>query len=821
MSCAEQESPRVVEKFTKDWLFMLGDSSTYSAENFDDDDWRQLNLPHDWSIEGDFAEDNPAGCGGGALPGGIGWYRKHFNVSANDLRGHVYITFDGVYMNSTVYVNGKKVGYRPYGYISFNYDITKYLNKGSNVIAVRVDNSKQPNSRWYSGSGIYRNVWLTKVGKLHINNWGIYVTTPLVSDDKAMVKISTSYENTTFDDMTVKIVHTIYDKMGLKVVEESAHQDVLADSKGSNTQQIRLDNPHLWSVDDPYLYSLVTEFYVHGVLQDRCTTKIGIRNAYFDSEEGFLLNGKSLKINGVCLHHDLGCLGAAINRRAMERQLQIMKDMGCNAIRCSHNPPAPEFLQLCDSMGFIVMDEAFDMWRKRKTDYDYSTYFNEWHERDLTDMVLRDRNHPSIFIWSIGNEVLEQWTHADADTLDIQTANLILNMQRDRSSLANDEQMSVNSLLCKKLANIVHSLDPTRPVTSGNNEPDPANHLFRANALDLIGYNYHDSYFEDVPTLFPGMPFIVTESVSALMTRGYYLMPSDHEYIWPERWDLPFNDPSFSCSSYDNCRAPWGNTHERTLKKVMDNKFICGQFIWTGFDYLGEPTPYWWPARSSYFGIVDLAGFPKDIYYLYKSVWSDETVLHLFPHWNWKDGDLVDLWCYYNNADEVELYVNGKSLGAQRKGPGALHVAWSVEYEPGEVKAVSRKDGVIVAQEVIKTSGRPAQIRLTADRSRIKADGEDLSFITVEVLDRDGNLCPNAENDIHFDIEGVATIAGVDNGSPISHERFKDNHRKVFYGKALVVLQSKETPGNVRLIATSEHLKSAEVTINCLPMNLY
>ncbi|MBE6340936.1 MAG: glycoside hydrolase family 2 protein [Bacteroidales bacterium] len=821
MSCAEQESPRVVEKFTKDWLFMLGDSSTYSAEDFDDEDWRHLNLPHDWSIEGDFAENNPSGCGGGALPGGIGWYRKHFNVNAADLEGHVYITFDGVYMNSTVYVNGKKVGYRPYGYISFNYDITKYLNRGANVIAVRVDNSKQPNSRWYSGSGIYRNVWITKVGKLHISNWGIYVTTPLVSDDKAMVKIRTAYDNTTFDDMTVKIVHTIYDKLGHKVVSESAHQDVLADSKGANIQQVRVDNPHLWSVEDPYLYSLVTEFYVHGTLCDSYTTQIGIRNAYFDSEEGFLLNGKPLKINGVCLHHDLGCLGAAINKRAMERQLQIMKNMGCNAIRCSHNPPAPEFLQLCDSMGFIVMDEAFDMWRKRKTDYDYSTYFNEWHERDLTDMVLRDRNHPSIFIWSIGNEVLEQWTHADADTLDIQTANLLLNMQRDRSSLANDEQMSVNSLLCKKLANIVHTLDPTRPVTSGNNEPDPANHLFRANALDLIGYNYHDSYFDDVPTLFPGMPFIVTESVSALMTRGYYLMPSDHEYIWPERWDLPFNDPSFSCSSYDNCRAPWGNTHERTLKKVMDNKFICGQFIWTGFDYIGEPTPYWWPARSSYFGIVDLAGFPKDVYYLYKSVWSDETVLHLFPHWNWKDGDMIDLWCYYNNADEVELYVNGKSLGAQRKNPGALHVAWNVEYEPGEIKVISRKDGVEVAHEIIKTSGRPAQIRLTADRSRIKADGEDLSFVTVEVLDRDGNLCPNAENDIHFDIEGVATIAGVDNGSPISHERFKDNHRKVFYGKALVVLQSKETPGNVRLIATSEHLKSAEVTINCLPSNLY
>ena len=821
MSCAHQQAPRRIEKFTKNWLFMLGDSTIYSRENYDDGEWRKLDLPHDWSIEGDFSENNPMTYKCGALPSGIGWYRKHFDIASTDLKGHVFINFDGIYMNSIVYINGKRVGYRPNGYVSFAYDITKYLHRGSNVVAVRVDNGKQPNSRWYTGSGIYRNVWLTKVGKLYINNWGVFATTPLVSDDKTMVQVQTSFSNTSFDDMTVNIEHRILDRYGHEVACESAHQDVMADSRGTNTQNLRLDDPHLWSVDEPYLYTLVTDLYVHGKHYDSYSTKIGIRNAYFDSDEGFLLNGKQLKIKGVCMHHDLGCMGAAVNARAIERRLQILKEMGCNAIRCAHNPPAPEFLQLCDSLGFIVMHEAFDVWRQAKTECDYSKYFDMWHERDLADMVMRDRNHPSVFIWSIGNEVLEQWGNPEVDTLDIVKANNLLKLHREHNALPSDTIQNVSSLICKKLANLVHRYDPSRPVTAANNEPDPANNLFRSNSMDIIGFNYHDVYFDDVPTLFPGMPFIVSESVSALMTRGYYQMPSGHEYVWPEASQQVVNDPSFSCSSYDNCHVPWGNTHERMLNTVSSHKFICGQFIWSGFDYLGEPTPYAWPARSSYFGIIDLAGFPKDAYYLYQSVWTDKTVLHVFPHWNWKDGDDIDIWCYYSNADEVELYVNDRSMGAQKKIPGSYHVAWNVEYEPGEIKVVSRKNGQLVAKEVITTAGRPAQIRLTADRDRIKADGEDLCFVTVEVLDRDGNLCPLADNDIHFAVQGVATIAGGDNGSQISHERFKDNHRKAFNGKALVVLKSIETPGNIRLVASAENLTSDEITINSLPLQLY
>lgn len=517
------------------------------------------------------------------------------------------------------------------------------------------------------------------------------------------------------------------------------------------------------------------------------------------------------------MHHDLGCLGAAVNTRAIQRQLEILKEMGCNGIRCSHNPPAPELLDLCDRMGFIVMDESFDMWRKKKTAHDYSRYFNEWHERDLTDHVLRDRNHPSIFMWSIGNEVLEQWTDASADTLDLQAANLLLNFKRDPKMLANrGDSMSVNSLLTLKLANMVKELDATRPITAGNNEPDPNNHLFRSKALDIIGFNYHESYFKDVPKNFPGKPFIVTEATSGLMTRGYYRMPSDSMFIWPSRWDIPFFDESLSCSSYDNCHVPWGTTHEDSWRLVKNNDFISGMYIWTGFDYLGEPTPYSWPARSSYFGIVDLAGFPKDIYYMYKSEWTKKDVLHVFPHWNWKEGETVDLWAYYNNADEVELFLNGESQGIRKKGKDEFHVMWRLKFVPGTIKVVSRKNGIEVLSKELKTAGAPAQIILSADRKQIKADGKDLSFVTVEVKDKDGNLCPNADNLINFSIEGEGIIVGVDNGSPISSESFKANFRKAFYGKCLVVIQSTENKGVITLKATSGTLKSNELFIKTL-----
>lgn len=808
-------SPRERQDFNAGWRFRLGDEPEAASPGFDDSGWRQLDLPHDWAIEGDFSRDNPSGTGGGALPGGVGWYRKRFVVDQKEADRHFRVEFDGVYMNAEVFINGTSLGKRPYGYISFGYDLTPYLKWGEeNLLAVRVDNAEQPNSRWYSGCGIYRNVCLVRTGDLRVAPWGTFVTASSVGEKEATLAAKTTVENAGGQAARVILRSRLLDANGQEVTRGESETELPAGGEATLDQTLRVADPRLWDINSPYLYTLETEVERDGRLADRYDTPVGIRSFRFDADSGFYLNGRPTKINGVCLHHDLGCLGAAVNTRAIERQLELLRAMGCNAIRCSHNPPAPELLDLCDRMGFLVMDEAFDMWRKKKTAHDYARYFNEWHERDLADFVRRDRNHPSIVMWSIGNEVLEQWSDAGADTLSLAEANLILNFGHSADQLAKEGETSVNSLLTRKLADLVRGLDTTRPITAGCNEPNPANHLFRSGALDLIGFNYHNVNIPDVPKNFPGKPFIITESNSALMTRGYYRMPSDRMFIWPERWDKPFEDPSFACSSYENCHAPWGNTHEETLLLMRRYPFISGQFVWTGFDYIGEPTPYGWPARSSYFGIIDLAGFPKDVYYLYQSEWTDRQVLHLFPHWNWNEGQEVDLWCYYNQADEVELFMNGRSMGRRAKDADHLHVSWRVRFEPGTVKVVAYKAGKNVGEREIHTAGEPARIRLTPDRSMIAADGRDLSFVTVEILDAEGNPCPNADNLVRFETAGNVRIAGVDNGSPTSMERFKDDKRRAFYGKCLVVLQNDGRPGEARLKATAGGLAPAEVTID-------
>ena len=795
--------------FNSDWDFKLG-KDTVGGE------WRKLNLPHDWAIEGDFSENNPSGTGGGALPGGIGWYKKTFNVPSAEKGKEFFIDFDGAYMNSTVWLNGHELGTRPYGYSSFSYNLTPYINfGGNNTFLVKVDNEEQPNSRWYSGCGIYRNVWLRVLNPTHVALWGTFVTTPQVSSKEATVKIVTDVE-VGKEKKLPYIKTSIFNPQGNLVAETGLDKINAGDS--TITQTLTVDNPCLWNVGKGCMYTAVTDLYEGDVKVDSYETPFGIRNFNFDAEKGFSLNGEQMKIHGVCLHHDAGALGAVVNKRAIERQLEILRGMGVNAIRSSHNPPAPELLELTDSMGFIVMDETFDMWRRRKTPHDYARYFDEWHEKDLTDLIKRDRNHPSVMMWSIGNEVLEQWSDASADTLSLEEANMILNFGHGAEMLAAEGDMSVNSLLTKKLADMVRELDPTRPITAGNNEPSPGNHLFRSGALDLIGYNYHDDWFKDVPTNFPGKPFIITESVSALQTRGYYTNPSDSIILAPERWDKPYYDPSFSASAYDNMRAPWGDHHESALKHVLDNDFISGQFVWTGFDYIGEPTPYGWPARSSYFGIVDLAGFPKDVYYMYKAeLVPEENVLYIFPHWNWKEGDVVDIWAYYNNAAEVELLLNGNSLGRKSKNSetNPYHVMWRVPFEPGTLEAISYDDeGNIVAKQTRTTATSPKNIVLTPDRETINASGNDLSYITVEVTDENGNLNPVADNDIIFNVSGGGFIAGVDNGSPISLERFKDNHRKLFNGKALLIVETDGTSEPITIEALSEGLTPQKTVIS-------
>ncbi|WP_258136603.1 beta-galactosidase GalB [Mucilaginibacter phenanthrenivorans] len=789
-SSAFAQQGRTVADFDKGWHFHLGDVTGGEKASLNDASWRVLNLPHDWSIEGKFSKDNPATPEGGALPGGLGWYRKIFTVPAASKGKLVYIDFDGVYQKSDVWINGHHLGFRPNGYISFRYELTPYLNfGGANTIAVKVDNSVQPNSRWYSGSGIYRNVWLVTTNKVAIDHWGTYVNTTDVSTKSATINLTAIVKNHG-NAAAITIKTGIYDATGKEV---SVYGDIIAkahlkDTTITSAQKINVKNPVLWSVEHPYLYKVVTTVLADNKIVDTYSTPIGIRYFNFDADKGFTLNGKPMKILGVCDHHDLGALGAAINTRALERQLQILKAMGCNGIRTSHNPPAPELLDLCDKMGFIVMDEAFDCWEWKKVDYDYHLFFKEWHKRDLEDQILRDRNHPSVMIWSIGNEIPQQ---------------------SDTSALR----------IAPELAAIVHSLDTTRPITTANDNPGKNNKIIQSGAIDLVGYNYHEFDYAKFHDRYPGKKFIATETTSGLETRGHYDMPSDSIRVWPSKYDKPFTEgnPDNTVSAYDNVRPGWGSTHEATWKVMKKYDFLSGMFIWTGFDYLGEPTPYSWPSRSSFFGICDLAGFPKDVYYMYQSEWTNKPVLHIFPHWNWQPGKLIDVWAFYNNADEVELFLNGKSLGIKKKTGDDLHIMWRVKYEPGTLKAVSRKDGKVVLTREIHTAGAPAKIELLADRKNIKADGKDLSFITVKILDKDGNVVPDADNLVNFKINGEGFIAGVDNGDENNHDSFKVDYRKAFNGLALAIVQAKQKGGNITFTATSKGLQSATLLIQTKP----
>jgi beta-galactosidase len=782
VSAQAQVSPRKVELFNGNWKFYLGDDNEAKNETYNDSQWRQLTLPHDWSIEGAFSEKNSTGQGGGGLPTGIGWYRKAFIVPASAQGKNVFIDFDGVYCNSEVWINGHYLGRRPNGYISFQYDLSPYLHygAGNNVIAVKVDNSAQPNSRWYSGSGIYRNVWLSTVAKSYIPQWGTFVTAK-VNTANAIVSMQTQV---VVRQQGLHLKASVYTQSGQLVNSiTTAIED--ADTVANINQNIIVGQPQLWSVDRPYLYKVVLQVLAGKQVIDRYQTTLGIRSFNFDVNKGFSLNGQFMKIKGVCMHHDLGALGAAINVRAMERQLEILKDMGCNAIRTSHNPPAPEFLDLCDKMGFIVMDEAFDMWRKKKNKQDYYQYFPEWHKRDLEDMVKRDRNHPSVMMWSIGNEIREQFD-------------------------------STGITITRELVNIVKNLDKTRPVTSALSEADPKkNFIYQSGALDILGFNYHPETYADFPKNYPGQKFLASETVSGYATRGYYDTPTDSTRHWPtgSKAKLTQGNPEFAVTAYDNVAAYWGATHEEYWKIIKKHDFLSGEFVWSGFDFIGEPVPYPWPARSSYYGIIDLAGFPKDVYYMYQSEWTSKPVLHILPHWNWEPGKAVDVWAYYNNADEVELYLNGRSLGIQKKQSDDLHVVWKVPFEAGTLKAVSRLNGKIVLTKEIKTAGAPARIELVADRRLIKSDGKDLSFITVRVLDAAGNVVPNADNLVNFTVNGKGTLAGIDNGSQSSMESFKEPQRKAFHGLCLAIIQAAQSPGIVTVTAKADGLISATIAI--------
>jgi beta-galactosidase len=781
--------PALAQRFYIDmntnWQFHLADSTSRKDTGMNTlHKWRTVELAHDWSIEGKYSEHHPATTQGGALPGGIATYTTRLHMPKIDSNRHVTIEFDGIYQKSEVWVNGHFLGERPNGYISFQYDLTPYIKDGDVELFVRVDNSAQPNSRWYTGSGIYRPARLMVTSAIAVDHWGTFVTTPQVSRQSANVQVAIVVRNARKGNQPVRIETSIYNAAWKMVGTKASTDIVLKDSLTEIMQDLVVQRPRLWSVDSPYLYNTITRIFQGDREIDKYTTTFGIRYFNFDAQKGFSLNGKPLKILGVCNHHDLGPLGAAINIRAMERQLEILKAMGCNAIRMAHNPPASHLLDLCDQMGFLVMDEAFDVWKKRKNRYDYHLDFDKWHKRDLEDMIKRDRNHPSVIMWSIGNEIREQF-----DTSGIR--------------------------LTRELTQIVKQLDTTRPVTAALTETDSTkNFMYQANVLDVIGLNYNHTKYDSLPRLFPGKKIIASETTSGLASRGHYDMPSDSVRYWPARGDkfVKNGNPDHTVSAYDNVAAYWGSTHETSWKGVKKNDFISGLFVWTGFDYLGEPTPYPWPARSSYFGIIDLAGFPKDVYYMYQSEWTSKPVLHIFPHWNWTPGKLVGVWAYYNNADEVELFLNGRSLGIRRKQNDDLHVQWSVPFEPGTLTAISRKNGKKILQKTIKTAGAPAAIKLVADRNILQNWGRDLSFITVQVTDAEGNLVPDADNLVTFELSGWGWIAGVENGNPASAESSKVRYRKAYKGLCLAIVQAIDS-GRIRLTAKSPGLVPATIAL--------
>ncbi|HEY6504895.1 MAG TPA: glycoside hydrolase family 2 TIM barrel-domain containing protein [Chitinophagaceae bacterium] len=802
--CYGQTSPRKKINIDDNWKFSQTDTAGGDKASFNDSKWRTLNLPHDWSIENAFTQTAPTGGGGGYLPTGVGWYRKHFVLPKSVVAKNIWVEFDGVYQNSDVWINGHHLGHYPSGYMSFYYDLTPYIKKGENIIAVRVDNSLQPNTRWYSGSGIYRHVWLSIADPLHVAQWGTYITTPQADSASAIVVIKTKIANNGATQRDGVLRSIIVDAKGNEVARNESSFLVRSKENAEIEQKITVATPALWSLETPNMYSLQSIIVGKGkTIVDETFSPFGIRNIHYDAQKGFLLNGKRVKMNGVCLHHDAGSVGAAVPEAMWVRRLQILKEMGCNAIRTSHNPVAPEFLDLCDEMGFLVQDEIFDVWKGGKVKYDYSNYFNQWSQHDLVNFIYRDRNHPSVVMWSAGNEIGEQSVEGGHEVL-------------------------------RPLIETFHREDPTRPVTTGNDHiaaDGRSAKLVFLNMLDIVGYNYVDRWHERREGFYtadkiahPEWKMVGTESVSIPGVRGNYyggggFGPVDSSVIRPANMQSVI-------------RA------EQLWKYVSGHDYVIGDFMWTGIDYLGEAR---WPNKNASSGVIDLCGFPKDGYYFYQSQWTTKPMIHLFPHWNWsqtpagkgKEGKVISVMAY-TNCDTVELFLNGRSFGAKavqfpRPGnsgawnrydvppvgitTGDLHLNWDVPYEPGIVKAVGRKGGKVVAEKEIKTTGAPAAIRLSVDRNMINAVPGDVAHIKVEVTDENGYAVPDASNLIQLTIEGAGKLIGFDNGNPRDSASMKSSQRRLFNGLALAVIQPDGKPGSIRVKAISPGIKEASVEI--------
>lgn len=807
--------PRTETLLEKGWKFTREDSSAFIAPQYDDSGWQDVTVPHDWAIYGPFSVQNDkqhtailqdgqtdpmehAGRTGGLPFTGAGWYRTQFNVPDMSQGLRCTLLFDGAMSHARVYVNGKEACFWPYGYNSFHFDATPFVHEGKNTLAVRLENETE-SSRWYPGAGLYRNVHLIITEDAHIPVWGTQVTTDEIGKDFAKLTQKTSLdvpEGKSFKDYS--ITTEILDEDG-NTVTSSTMAGTPYDGDVFR-QSFTVPEPHLWTPDDPYLYRSVSKIYEGDQLKDEYTTVFGIRTAEIIHGKGFFLNGEKVTFKGVCNHHDLGPLGGIANEAGIRRQVRILKDMGCNAIRTSHNMPAPELVKACDEMGMMLMAESFDEWATAKVQNGYHKVFNEWVEKDLVNLIRHYRNNPSIVMWCIGNEVPDQW---------------------------NPDQGPKLSLM---LQDICHREDPTRPVTQGMDAPDAVVNNNMAAVMDVPGFNYRPHKYQESYAKLPQRLILGSETASTLSSRGVYKFPVVRRSM--------YKYPDHQASSYDVEHCGWSNLPEDDFIQHDDLPYCIGEFVWTGFDYLGEPTPYYsdWPSHSSLFGIIDLAGIPKDRYYLYRSHWNtEEPTLHVLPHWNWegREGEVTPIFVY-TSWPSAEVFINGKSQGIRTKDTTVTvynsadsasmadfarqkryRLMWmDTVYEPGTVTVVAYDDeGNPVAETQMKTAGKPYRIELEADRTVIKADGKDLSFITVKVTDKDGNLCPLADNEISFKVKGKGWYRAGANGNPTSLESFQEPHMKVFSGMMTAIVSSTEEPGEIILEATSKGLKKASIRI--------
>lgn len=792
-SLTSKAQEREIMTLHNGWKFAKTTSIKAKDIDFDDSTWQDITIPHDWAIEGPFQINGDGNTG--KLPWkGEGWYRKQLDIPSRYTDKKVYLIFDGVMAFPKVYINGNLAGEWDYGYNSFYVDITDYIRIGeANLLAVHA-NTTNHDSRWYPGAGIYRKVQLLVTNPVHVDIWGTYVNTPIIKPNYADIRTASSILNEAENDSNIRVEHIVLNPGGKELVKKSITKTLAPGKKDVFENTLQVANPLLWDIDQPHLYKIITNVYQDNTLSDTQWTSFGIRSIRFTADDGFYLNDRRVQLKGVNLHHDHGPLGAAFYTRAMERQLEIMKAMGVNAIRNSHNVAAPEVLELCDKMGILVFNEIFDKY-DGKADITGETDFEEFAHRNIRNFVKRDRNHPSVFLWSVGNEIGDVQWNIDNGFLKLHT-----------------------------MVNYVRKYDPTRPVTLVNDNLESAK-LRHFDFYDVHAWNYGRRY-RLARQLEPNKSVVISESASTLSTRGFYELP-----LPKIKTDFT---KSLQVSSYDLNAPEWAEIADDDFMWQQDENYIAGEFVWTGFDYLGEPTPYFNKAvkemgftdkeasRSSYFGIVDLVGIPKDRYYLYKSYWKpEETTVHILPHWNWKEriGKNVPVFVY-SNGDCAELFINDTSQGKQCKKPNSnisterFRLMWKdVVYSPGTVKAVAYKNGQIIGERILKTAKEPYRLQLTADRNTIKSNGQDLSYILIEAYDKEGSLCPLADHKIDITLTGAGMIAGVGNGNPQSFDPFKSKRVKLFNGKAMIIIKSGYHKGNTKLTVSTNGLKSDSVSI--------